>query len=614
MPQVPAYDGSVGDAPAAEPASTAAASNGRNNFTTTTLHTNSRAIRLQPGSNQAAVVEPLRLAVEGRVDLGDLLRLERVARLGAVAVAVVGQLRLAAEVEPEAGEAFAAVGRLDLLERGEQLLLGLRPLVRRHRHLVRRADVDVPVPLQAGRRRDQLPDDDVLLQPEQPVDLALDRGVGEHLRRLLEGGGGEERLGRERRLRDPEDQRLRRRLVLALLPLDARVLAVEHELVDELARQQIRAARVVHADLLQHLPHDELDVLVVDLDALRLVDLLHLVDEVQLDRRVPLQTEQVGRADRALGERVTRLDPVAVRDEQPRAARNRVRLVVVLVAAVGDDRDLDLALRLLDRDETVDLRALRGALRVAGLEELDDTRQAVRDVRAGDTAGMERPHRQLRARLADRLGGDDADRVADLRHLARREERAVARLAHADVGRALEHRADRHDEVLGNVLERLDDLPQARHRQLLAPLGDQRLAGLARGERLEHVVAEDASGDALVQPLRQEERQLDEVLRLAVELTDDHVLRDVDETPRQVARVGGAERGVCETLARTVGRDEVLEHRQAFHEVGLDRALDDLALRIRHQTAHAGELAKLCERAAGTRVGHHVDRVQLVQV
>jgi hypothetical protein len=29
-----------------------------------------------------------------------------------------------------------------------------------------------------------------------------------------------------------------------------------------------------------------------------------------------------------------------------------------------------------------------------------------------DAAGVEGPHRQLRARLADRLGGDDADRQA----------------------------------------------------------------------------------------------------------------------------------------------------------------------------------------------------------
>ena len=110
------------------------------------------------------------------------------------------------------------------------------------------------------------------------------------------------------------------------------------------------------------------------------------------------------------------------------------------------------------------------------------------------------------------------------------------------------------------------------------------------------------------------ERELDEVLRLAVVLADDHVLRHVDETPRQVARVGRAERGVGEALAGAVRRDEVLEHRQALHEVRLDRALDDLALRIRHQAAHAGELADLRERAAGAGVGHHEDRVQLVEV
>ena len=41
-------------------------------------------------------------------------------------------------------------------------------------------------------------------------------------------------------------------------------------------------AGVLDAHLLQHLPDDQLDVLVVDVDALRLVDLLHLADEVQL--------------------------------------------------------------------------------------------------------------------------------------------------------------------------------------------------------------------------------------------------------------------------------------------------------------------------------------------
>ena len=55
---------------------------------------------------------------------------------------------------------------------------------------------------------------------------------------------------------------------------------------------------------------------------------------------------------------------------------------------------------------------------------------------AGDAAGVERPHRQLRARLADRLGGDDADRLARADHVAGGEVAAVARPADAVAGLA----------------------------------------------------------------------------------------------------------------------------------------------------------------------------------
>ena len=97
--------------------------------------------------------------------------------------------------------------------------------------------------------------------------------------------------------------------------------------------------------------------------------------------------------------------------------------------------------------------------------------------------------------------------------------------------------------------------------------------------------------------------------RTAVLGRDDAVLRHVDQTPRQVARVGGLERRVGEALARAVRRVEVLEHRQAFLEVRDDRALDDLARRLRHQAAHAGELTHLRRRTARSGMRHHVDRV-----
>ena len=59
-------------------------------------------------------------------------------------------------------------------------------------------------------------------------------------------------------------------------------------------------------------------------------------------------------------------------------------------------------------------------------------------------------------------------------------------------------------------------------------------------------------------------------------------------------------------------RVEVLEHGQPLLEVGDDRRLDDLARRLGHQPAHAGELAHLLLGAARAGVGHHVDGVDLL--
>src|SRR6478752_6307689 len=72
----------------------------------------------------------------------------------------------------------------------------------------RRLDRDRAVMLEAGRGRDQLADDHVLLQANEFVPFALEGGVGEHLGRLLEGGCGKERFGRKRGLGDPEDDLL----------------------------------------------------------------------------------------------------------------------------------------------------------------------------------------------------------------------------------------------------------------------------------------------------------------------------------------------------------------------------------------------------------------------
>src|ERR671924_777821 len=83
------------------------------------------------------------------------------------------------------------------------------------------------------------------------------------------------------------------------------------------------------------------------------------------------------------------------------------------------------------------------------------------DHAARGAADVERPHRQLRARLTDGLGGNDADRLAELGQPAGAEVAAVAKDADPPLGVAREARADAHPletRVLDLLREVLGDL------------------------------------------------------------------------------------------------------------------------------------------------------------
>src|SRR5260370_32257173 len=91
---------------------------------------------------------------------------------------------------------------------------------------------------------------------------------------------------------------------------------------------------------------------------------------------------------------------------------------------------------------------------------------------------MERAHRELGARLADRLSGDDAHRLTDLDDLAGGKVAAIARAADALAGLAHEHGTHLDGDT------RADDLP----RRIVADRragGNQDLAvdgGVRRGD------------------------------------------------------------------------------------------------------------------------------------
>src|SRR4029079_14133917 len=91
---------------------------------------------------------------------------------------------------------------------------------------------------------------------------------------------------------------------------------LEIEAVYELERALRGVARLVDADLAEHLPDDDLDVLVVDRHALAAVDALDLLDEVALHRLATTRLEILLRVDRAIGDLVTGADLLTVLDHE----------------------------------------------------------------------------------------------------------------------------------------------------------------------------------------------------------------------------------------------------------------------------------------------------------
>src|SRR5215217_8928623 len=459
----------------------------------------------------------------------------------------------------------------------------------------------------------ELPDNDVLFQACEAVHLALDGSIGKDAGSLLERGCGEEAIGGERGLGYAHKDRVVGGWAAFLL-LDACVLGQNSKAVGDLLGQQLRVAGVVHDHLAQHLAYDDLDVLVVDVHALGAVDLLYLIDQVALGRGAAAAVAEVVlqdgvRVDRPFRDRGVRPDLGALDEIGPEElALDRVR--PLLAIGRGDnDPYLPVGVCLLEGDDTVDLGQGRLGLGMAGLEELDDPGEACGDVLAGDAAGVEGAHRELGTRLPDRLGRDDADGLANIDGPVSRERPAVTGLAYAVRALALGGRPH------GN--ERLA-------RQLLAPGGKEaRCDVLACGgddlSRLgvQQIPGQEAGGDRIVgvaPAAFQVERKIDVAVRAAVLVVHHDILGDVDEAAGQVAGVGGTQGSVGLALPRAVGRGEVLQHRETLHEVALHGLLDDLTLRVRHQATHACELGEVIVVATGSRVGHHVDRVQAPEV
>ena len=205
----------------------------------------------------------------------------------------------------------------------------------------------------------------------------------------------------------------------------------------------------------------------------------------------------------------------------------------------------------------------------------------------GRSTDVEGTHGELSAGFADGLGGDDAHRFAAFHHPARGQVAAVAELANTATGFASENRADLDALNTG----RLDSGGFVFVNLFVGADNDFAFEVALIFER--HA-ADDAVTQGLDDFARFDDRlDMDTVAGAAVEFGDNDVLRHVAQAAGEVAGVSGFKRRIRQTFTRTVRRDEVLQHVQAFTEISRDGRFDNLAGRLGHQAAHPGKLTNL---------------------
>ena len=276
-------------------------------------------------------------------------------------------------------------------------------------------------------------------------------------------------------------------------------------------------------------------MLVVDIDALRTVNVLNFLDDIFLNVVSAFCAKNIARVQRTFCDRVARLDIRAVLyiRLEPCAVRYGVR---ILRAVVTLDHDVALAVFLDDLDFAFVLGKHRNAFRVTCFEKLLYARQTARNiVRRSDAAHVEGTESELSTRLAYTLRGDDTDRFAYSDRRRRRHISAVALGADAVLALTREYRSDLdmrnaavHDALCGILCDHLVDV-------------DEHLFGLGIDDALRAVSARESVLELFYHLIAVHDGiRVDtfrRAVRTAVLLANNDVLRNVNEPSRKITGV-----------------------------------------------------------------------------
>ncbi len=218
---------------------------------------------------------------------------------------------------------------------------------------------------------------------------------------------------------------------------------------------------------------------------------------------------------------------------------------------------------------------------------------------------MEGPHGELRPWLTNRLGGDHSDSLAVVYHVTPRQVTSVTHHANSAPGLTCQHGANL-DSLQTGILDALDKILVNLLIGFYDDFPGKRILDIFQRDSPQHAVPKWLDDFSTLH----QRRHFDSIQGAAVIFRNDRVLGDVHKTAGEVPGVRGLEGRVCQSFARPVSRDEVLQHGEPLPEIGCNGSFNDLSRGLGHQPAHAGKLADLLGTASGAGIRHHEDRVE----
>ena len=178
---------------------------------------------------------------------------------------------------------------------------------------------------EAGAGRNEVAHDHVFFEPTKPIHLTKRSRFGKHASRILERCGRNEAIGLERSLGNSQ-QYWHRFCGFTTLLDHALVFRFEVQFIDLITPQQRRVAGIGDLHLAQHLPHNDLDVLIVNLYALEPVNFLNFVDQVFLQVLRSTHFQDFVWYHRAFGELLPFPHKIALEDDNMFRQRNEMLL------------------------------------------------------------------------------------------------------------------------------------------------------------------------------------------------------------------------------------------------------------------------------------------------